>query len=86
MAEKEAHFRDGEPIAARGFTKHVSDIGPQPTVDRDQITVFDQLYSTISKASPHFPGSLGGQPPHSSLLTLSPLCPGTGPEEALPVV
>lgn len=60
MAENEAHFRDGQPIAARGFTKYVSDIGLQPTADRDQITVFDQIYSTISNTSPHFPGYLGG--------------------------
>lgn len=62
MAENEAHFRDGQPIAARGFTKYVSDIGLQPTADRDQITVFGQIHSTISNTSPHFPGYLGEDP------------------------
>lgn len=62
MAENKTHFREGQPIAARGFTKYVSDIGLQPAADRDQITGFDQIYSTISNASPHFPGYLGEDP------------------------
>lgn len=39
MAEKQAHFRDGQPIAARGFTKDVSDIGPQPVDSRSNYRI-----------------------------------------------
>lgn len=84
MAENEAHFREGQPIVAGGFSKCVADIGHQPTVDRDQITVFDRIYSTTARASPRFPGYLGSVPTPQDTNALS--LPSTREaEEVLPV-